>query len=213
MKLRKPSPAMAVACVALFVSLGGTSVAAINFARNAGAVDGRSAVKAAAGLEKAAGKLVATKRSGPDRGKIPTRFLSVPGRGTSFNSYVPVTDNSTTAGVALATVPGLGQITAVCADQGDRAGVENPVTRLTFTNSSGTGVDFMRQIGNGQAEVVAQPAATVQTFNIPGANRFTLHAQRGLTNMLVEGVVREDGAGTGDAKCLVYGATFRTLAP
>jgi hypothetical protein len=198
---------MIVACVALFVALGGTSVAAISYARNAGAVDGRSAVGAKSSLKRAAGKLVA---AGPD-GKIRSRFLERPGRPVSFGSYVPVTDNATGSPVTIATIDGIGQLSASCADQSDRPGVEDPVTRLTFNNTSGTALNFARQIGGGNATVISQLPGTVESFNIPGANVFTLHAQNGPLNlnMLVEGVVRQDGANTGDAKCLVYGVQFR----
>ena len=46
MKLKRPSPAMTVAVVALVMSMTGGAIAAVNFAENAGAVDGYSAVKA-----------------------------------------------------------------------------------------------------------------------------------------------------------------------
>jgi hypothetical protein len=202
---------MIVACIALFVAMGGTSVAAITYARNAGAVDGRSAVGAASSLKHAAGKLVATASKGDEKGKIPSRFLSRPGRPVSFGSYVAVTDNATGSPSTLATVDDIGQFTATCADQSNKAGVEDPVTRLTFNNTSGTAINFARQIGGAQASVIPQQAGTVETFNIPGANTFTLHAQNGPknVNLLVEGAVRQDGVGTADAKCLVYGVSFR----
>ena len=198
---------MIVACIALFVALGGTSVAAITYARNAGAVDGKSAVGAKSSLKHAAGKLVA---AGPD-GKIRSRFLERPGRPTSFGSYVPVTDNATGSPVAIASIAGIGELSASCADQNAKAGVEDPVTRLTFNNTSGTALNFARQIGGGGATVIAQQPATLESFNIPGANMFTLHAQNGPANvnMLVEGVVRQDAPNTADAKCLVYGVNFR----
>ena len=207
MKVRKPSPAMIVACIALFVSLGGTSVAAISFARNSGAVDGKSAVGAKASLKHAAGKLVA---AGPN-GKIRSRFLERPGRPSSFGSYVPVTDNATGSPVTVASIAGIGDLSATCADQNNRAGVEDPITRLTFNNTSGAAINFARQIGGQGATVSPQLAGTVETFQIPGANSFTLHAQNSslTVNMLVEGVVRQDAANTADAKCYVYGVTFR----
>jgi hypothetical protein len=206
-KVRRPSPAMIVACIALFVSLGGSSVAAISFARNAGAVDGKSAVGAKASLKHAAGKLVA---AGPN-GKIRSRFLERPGRPVSFGSYVPVTDNATGSPVTIASIAGIGELTATCADQNNRAGVEDPITRLTFNNNSGVPVNFSRQIGGANATVTPQLAGTVETFQIPGANSFRLHAQNSslTVNMLVDGVVRQDAPNTGDAKCLVYGVTFR----
>ena len=77
MRIRKPSPSMAVASIALFVSLGGTSVAAVSYARNAGKVDGRDAVKSTATKSKAAGKLIATIASGRRQGQDPER---APGR-------------------------------------------------------------------------------------------------------------------------------------
>src|SRR6476646_2535110 len=74
-KLRLPSPAMVVAVIALVVALSGTAIAAVNFAQNAGAVDGKSAVGAKASLHSAAGKLVATSTGGNGKGQIPARFL------------------------------------------------------------------------------------------------------------------------------------------
>ena len=59
MRFQKPSPSMVVASIALFVSLGGTSVAAVSYARNAGKVDGYDAVRASSSTNKAAGNLVA----------------------------------------------------------------------------------------------------------------------------------------------------------
>ena len=60
MKISRPSPALVVAGIALFVSLGGTSMAAMSYADRAGSVDGKSAVYAGSSLSKAAGKLVTT---------------------------------------------------------------------------------------------------------------------------------------------------------
>ena len=85
MKFSRPSPSMVVASVALFVSLGGTSVAAINYASNAGAVDGKSAVFAGASLNQAAGKLVATNRSGTDKGRLPGKFVADVAKTQSFS--------------------------------------------------------------------------------------------------------------------------------
>ena len=197
---------MVVASIALFISLGGTSVAAINYARKAGAVDGRSAVRADASLKRAAGKLVATKRSGALRGKIPSRFLELPRRTRSFGAYIAVTDNAAGAPSTITTVPDVGTLTASCADQNNRPGVEDPVLRLSFTNTSGAGINFMRQNGSAPpSEISVQAPGTVETFNVGGANTFTIHAQRELSGLRIEGVVRQDGTGTGDAHCLYYG--------
>src|SRR5688572_27577412 len=76
MKLKRPSPAMAVAVTALVMSMTGGAIAAVNYATNAGAVDGKSAVKAGSSLSKSAGKLVATYTGGENKGKIPFRNLA-----------------------------------------------------------------------------------------------------------------------------------------
>src|SRR3954462_15251273 len=76
MKISRPSPSMVVAGIALFVSLGGTSVAAVSYAQRAGSVDGKSAVSAGSTLGHAAGRLVATNSSGPDKGRIPGKFIA-----------------------------------------------------------------------------------------------------------------------------------------
>ena len=82
MKISRPSPSMVVAGIALFVSLGGTSMAAVNYASRAGSVDGKSAVYAGASLSQAAGKLVATNRSGADKGRLPGKFVADVGKTT-----------------------------------------------------------------------------------------------------------------------------------
>ena len=211
MKIRKPSPAMAVACTALFVSLGGTSVAAVSFARNAGAVDGKSAVSASSSSARAAGKLVATASGGPDKGRIPSRFLAGV-RATPFASYVAVTDNQTGSPASLATITGIGTLSATCADQSNKPGIEDPITTLTFNNTSGAAINLEKHVGSQPAEVLGQLPGTVQTLTIGGSNTFELHLQVPAADVLVEGVVRQDGRGTGDAKCLVHGMVIRAPA-
>ena len=48
----------------------------MNYAQNAGKVDGYDAVQAKSSNDKAAGRLVATYAGGDERGKLPFRFLS-----------------------------------------------------------------------------------------------------------------------------------------
>ena len=47
-------------------------------------------------------------------------------------------------------------------------------------------------------------------MNIAGSNSFELHAQRSLTDLVVDGAVRQDGRGTGAAKCLIFGTVTRS---
>jgi hypothetical protein len=196
---------MAVACTALFVALGGTGIAAVNYATNAGAVDGKSAVASSATTSKAAGKLVATASKGPDKGRIPGRFVTDVTKSGPFGASIEVTDNATGAPASLGTAPGIGTLTASCADQANQAGTEDPVTTITLTNSSGTTINVAKRVGGGNAAVVAQAPNTVQTITVSGSNTFELHAQNRGVNLVIDGVIRQDGRGTPAASCLFYG--------
>ena len=210
MRVRKPSPAMVVALIALFVALGGTSVAAVSFARNAGAVDGKSAVFSGATLDSAAGKLVATNRSGSDKGKIPSKFLADVPATTSFAKRFEVADNQTLAPTTLATVRGIGTITASCTDENANPGVENPRSDVVFVNQSGNVANFARRIGNGDGTIGGLANGTGDTVTVRGNQTFTWHVQTvSGEHVLVDGIVRQDGAGTAAALCTLIGTVLR----
>lgn len=202
---------MAVACLALFVALGGTGIAAVNYARNAGAVDGRSAVKSTSSLDRAAGKLVATASGGSNKGQIPAKFLADVATSRTFGAAVAVADNAIGAPVTLGSAAGIGTLTASCVDQAQAPGVEDPSTTIAFNNTSGTTINIAKRIGGQNAAVLAQPAATVETLTINGSNTFELHIQHRNVDLLINGVVRQDGRGTGAAACTFYG-TFQQVA-
>jgi hypothetical protein len=210
MRFRRPSPAMCVALIALFVSLGGTSVAAVSFARNAGAVDGKSAVFSGATLNSAAGKLVATNRSGSDKGKIPGKFVADVPATTSFAKRFEVADNQTLAPTALATIHGIGTITASCTDENPSPGVENPRSDVVFVNQSGNVANFARRIGNGDGTIGGLANGTGDTVTVRGNQTFTWHLQTiAGEHVLVDGIVRQDGAGTAAALCTLIGTVMR----
>jgi hypothetical protein len=210
MRFRRPSPAMVVALIALFVALGGTSVAAVSFARNAGAVDGKSAVFSGATLNSAAGKLVATIRSGSDKGKIPSKFVAGVPTSTSFAKRFEVADNQTVAPTALTTLPGIGTITVSCTDENANAGVENPRSDVVFVNQSGSGENFARRVGNGDGTVGLLANGAGDTVTIRGSNTFTWHVQTvDGKHVLVDGIVRQDGLGTPAALCTLIGTVLR----
>jgi hypothetical protein len=209
MRIRKPSPAMVVACVALFVAMGGTSIAAVNYARNAGAVDGRSAVRAGVSTARAAGKLVATNTIGPERGRIPSRFLADVPRTQNFGRSFEVNDNAPGAPQTIGDAGSIGTLTATCNDQAPRAGVEDPVTEINFVNTSGEPINVARRVGvRDDGSVAMVPNGTVATLRIAGSNTFTYHVELRGTNLLVNGVVRQDGANSPAANCLVYGTVM-----
>ena len=207
----KPSPALVVAIVALVFAMGGTAVAAVSYASNAGAVDGKSAVGAGASTNQAAGRLVATARGGSTKGQIPAKFLAgvVQGSGQPFVSTVGVSDNANLAPSPLVTVPGIGTLSAGCDDEAKNPGRENPLSVLSFTNQSGAFISFARTIGTGQPAVTAIDNNAVATNQVPGSTTFAYNLQAGLTNLQINGVVRQDGVGTADGRCVIYGSAVR----
>lgn len=213
-KLKRPSPAMVVAITALVMASTGSAVAAIDFARNSGAVDGKSAVADGALRKIAAGRLVATQRKGADRGEIATKYLDLDGfaKGvtSTFGRTFQVPDNQQLAPEPIGTVPGLGTLTASCLDQNTTSLKEDPATTLVFTNSSGDAVNVSRTIGNTDPLVTALVTGTQTAFSITDSNTFSLHVERKGVNYLVQGVVRQDGRGTDNASCLVYGFSLAT---
>jgi hypothetical protein len=182
MKPKLPSPAMIVALLALVMATSGTAVAAVSFARNAGAVDGKSAVGNGATNHRAAGKLVATTRHGANRGRINHRYLEGVMRGSAatFGRASQVVDNQTLAPVAIGGVRGV-------------------------ANFSGEAISVSKRVGNGPAAVPPLLNGVQTTLVVNGSNTFELHVQRpNGTNYAVNGVVRQDGSRTAAAQCLVY---------
>jgi hypothetical protein len=179
----------------------------VDFAKNAGAVDGKSAVSASATNAKAAGKLVAAGKSG----RIPIKFLDLQGimRGTksTFAQGIEVTDNATSAPVGLAAFPGVGIVSATCSDQDNPnpAGQEDPTITLTFTNSSAQTVNFSRTIVGNPATISTVLAATQSSFTINNSQAFEIYMQVGAVHYVVNGVFRQDGKDTPTGLCAVYG--------
>ncbi len=208
MKLRIPSPAMVVACVALVMATTGTAVAAVNYARNAGAVDGKSAVSAGSSLSRAKGNLVATARGGANAGRIPGKFLADVSRAESFGRAFEVADNVPGAAVELVGAGGtngLARVTASCGDQNPAVGAENPVTTVTVTNTSGALINAVRRVGVAAVRVFILPAGTVEQFPISGSQTFEVQLERQGTVATVAGTVRQDGLNTPTAFCLAFG--------
>jgi hypothetical protein len=211
MRFRKPSPSMVVALAALVMASTGTAVAAVNFAKNAGAVDHKSAVPASSGKARAAGKLVATRAKGADAGKFLNRFLAhVPYTGT-FSKGADIVDNAQGTGLTLAKTR-LGTLTASCGDQRAATNVEDPKVTFSFANGTGDSVNFARDIGTASTQVVSVVKGGQGAFTINGSNTFRVQVEARGVDSIFEGQVRQDGAGTANARCVVVGTT-QTLTP
>ena len=216
MRRRTPSPAMVVAIVALVVACSGTAVAAVDFARNAGAVDGRSAVSARSSLQRAAGTLVATAGGGPSRGRIPGRFVADVMRGgaTSLTRYLRAVDNADGPVVSLAIIPGIGRLDAQCRDQDPAVGVKSTQTLVSFTASDPGGVNVSRllgsDIGSSREGVVFtalkdQPVPILQFAD----SLFQLTLQAHDRTVFMTGAARPDLNRTAAAACLIFGIGLR----
>jgi hypothetical protein len=206
---RRPTPSLVVSIVALVFAAAGTSIAAVNFARNAGAVDGKSATGASSSQSRAAGKLVSTANEGALKGKIPSRFLDlsgvIAGSKATFAQGIEVVDNATSTAITIGGLPGVGLVTATCVDQNNKAAIEDPQFTITFANASGQTVNFSRSVGNAAPAVSSVAAATQNTFTINNSNTFHLYAQVGSAHYVMDGVVRQDGQNTAAGVCAVYG--------
>src|SRR4051794_5828843 len=205
MKISAPSPSMVVAGIALFVSLGGTSLAAVNYAARAGSVDGKRAVSAGSTLAHAKGKLVATSASGQDAGRIPGKFVADVSRSLTFSRGYEVADNAPGAPQLVSSIKGLGSMTATCNDQAPAAGVEDPITVLTFVNQSGQLVNVARRVGNGDGALTTAANQTATSISIGGSNTFLFHVEYAGHDAIIMGGVRQDGRGTPTATCVVFG--------
>jgi hypothetical protein len=206
-KIAKPSPSMVVALVALVFAMTGSAAAVVNFARNAGAVDGRSATTSSASNNFAAGKLVAVRSSGALKGTLPSKFLdpnTVP-REFVFGRNADVIDNGSETPFTIATIPGFGTVTATCGDENNAAGKENPKTTITFGNTSGQTIEFARVTGTGSLSVANLANNQASAFTITASNTFTLQAQKLGTNLIVQGVVRQNAVDPAAASCINYG--------
>lgn len=204
MRIRKPSPAMVVAIIALVMASTGSAVAAVNFARNAGAVDRLSAVDAGASTTRARGKLVATGRAGENSGRIPSKFLSGIVYGDSFGVFGAVADNAAGAPADVAT-SALGRLTLACSDAAPAAGTEDPQMTVTLSNISGRDISLYRRVGVGDPTIVTLANGAADSFVINNQNNFHIHMESFGLNVTFEGVVRQVNPRTGDASCFAYG--------
>lgn len=209
MRPRKPSPAMVVAIIALIMASTGSAIAAVSYATNAGSVDRMSAVPSRVSTSKAAGKLVGTQTRGANKGRIASKFLSGVPLTDTFGLYLPVTDNAAGAPNDL-DLNDLGKLTASCNDQSATAAREDPSVVVSYANTTAGVVNFARAVGGSNPTVSSVGPGTANSVTINGSNTFEIHLESFGTNVVFKGVVRQDGATTPDAHCLVVG-TVETI--
>jgi hypothetical protein len=207
---------MVVALVALLVALSGTAIAAVDFARNAGAVDGYSAVGSGSTLHDAAGKLVAAAGSGEAKGRIPARFLDDVMRGGSqgLSKYLRTADNQPGRPTPLLIVPGIGRFDARCDDVDPTAGTQTTRTSITFTGSVAQGVNVSRLLGRDIAtdqrpDVFSAPRGQPVPIIASADGLFQAVMEAGGRSLLVTGAARTDNGPGPKAACLIWGTAFR----
>ena len=220
---RRPSPALVLSVIAVVFSLTGASVAAIEYARDAGAVDHRSAVGASSSRDRAAGKLVATARSGSLKGQIPFRFLdlggTLHGSHSSFQKSIPLavnlnqpsaprtSDRTLYNSATLVELPQNVTLAAVCSEQTQGSGKPDPKTTISMTNTSGQTLNVAHWVGGTQAAVVfTLDDGHGNGFDITESNTFGYDIERNGTHTMIQGVFRQDSTDAGPA-CTLYGYT------
>jgi hypothetical protein len=215
-KPRLPSPAMIVAVIALVVALSGTAIAAVDYAANAGAVDGKSAVGARASLRQAAGRLVATASGGEGKGRIPARFVHGVMRGgtMSLSKYLRTTDNQLGRPTPLLIVPGIGRFDARCDDVDPTPGTQTTRTSIGFTASVPQGVNVSRllgrDVGAGQRpDVFSAPRGQSIPIIASADGLFEVVMEAKGRSVLVTGAARTDNAPGPKAACLIWGTAFK----
>jgi hypothetical protein len=206
MRITRPSAGTVIGTIALVMATTGTAAAAVDFARNAGAVDGLSAVGAGSTVSHAAGRLVATARGGSNKGQIPNKFLADVPETHPFAAAFDVQDNQTGATVALNST-GFGTFAASCQDQSNAAGTEDPRTVLTFTNTSGGPMNIARRVGAGDAAIALLQNGTVDSFTINASNTYSVQLQQGAIQVQIDGAVRQDRQNPATGACAVWGTT------
>jgi hypothetical protein len=207
---------MVVAVVALIVALSGTAIAAVDFAQNAGAVDGKSAVGAKASLHDAAGKLVATQTGGNGKGQIPARFVDGVMRGgtMTLSKYLHTADNQAGRPTPLLIIPGIGRFDAQCDDVDPTPGTQTTRTSINFTASVKNGVNVSRllgrDVGAGQRPAVfTAPQAQPVSILASADGLFEVIMEAKGRSVLVTGASRTDNGPGPNAACLIWGTAFR----
>ncbi len=204
MRISRPSPGTVIATIALVMATTGTAVAAVDFASNAGRVDGYSAVGASSSNNRAAGNLVATARGGSNKGQIPNKFLADVPAVANFAQAFNVQDNQTGATVDLASNP-FGRISIACHDAAMAAGTEDPRMVISFSNTSGAPVNVYRRVGVGDAAISVIPNGTVDSFTINASNNYRYHLEANLTQVIVDGVARQERPQPTEGNCVTFG--------
>jgi hypothetical protein len=102
-------------------------------------------------------------------------------------------------------VPGFGTLTATCSDENNTRGREDPRTTIAFGNTSGQTIELGRATGNGSVGVQILAPNQAAAFALGGSNTFVVQVQKLGTNVILEGVVRQDGRDTPNARCINYG--------
>ena len=99
--------------------------------------------------------------SGADKGRLPGKFISDVGKTSTFSNIFEVADNAPGAPQTVSTLSGLGTLTATCNDQAVAAGVEDPISTISFNNASGEIVNVARRVGNGDGALTVAANQTV----------------------------------------------------
>ena len=124
--------------------------------RGRGPSTARAPSTAGASLSQAAGKLVATNRSGTDKGRLPGKFVADVPKTQTFGASFEVADNAPGAPQTLGDDRRFGTLTATCNDQAQRGRATRTRSRsIAFNNTSGSASTSPAASATATAPVVA----------------------------------------------------------
>ena len=214
-EVSRPSPSMVVAGIALFVSLGGTSIAAVSYATRAGSVDGKSAVFAGASL--VAGRRASSSpptARGTDKGRLPGKFVADVAEDADVQQELRGRrQRARRAADGRDASSGLGTLTATCNDQNAAAGNEDPISAIRSSTSPASADERRppRRQRRRRADASAAEPDGRRRSAIGGSNTFTVpHRAAAARTRSSSGGVRQDGRGTPAATCVVFGVVTRS---
>jgi hypothetical protein len=134
----------------------------------------------------------------------------------NFNRALAVTDNGDSARIQLASIRGVGRITAVCRDGDPAPGVEDPDLIVSVLPRSGA-VNFGHQTGLIPRNRTVRPAVglipqlTPHEFAVENSDTFDVRLERAGRVVQMLGVMRQDGPQSANGSCLTFGTMFNVI--
>jgi hypothetical protein len=117
-----------------------------------------------------------------------------------------VQDNASDVPGTLTSFASFGTFSATCGDQNAKAGTEDPISTVTYSNTSGASTDQIRSVNGDAPEVGVVPANATSVLNVGGTSAFHWVVQRAGEVLVIDAAVRQDNRNSAAAQCYVFGS-------